>query len=65
MMEEGVEAETDRVRQLEAMVQKLKKENKDLLTKVDQPTSNDGGKESDDDIFSHHIDSDSVEEDEW
>ena len=69
MMEEGLDV--DRVRELEAMVQKLTKENKRLLTKADQPTNDNGndrtiGNDSDsDDVLCHHFDSDSVEEDEW
>ena len=53
----------ERLRELEAMVQKLKKENKRLLTKVDQPPSEDTNVI--DEEFQFEPYSSEAEEDEW
>ena len=62
---EEEELGTSRVKELEAMVQKLRNENKRLLTKVDTPAEeHSNGYHSEDDLIAMGNSSD-IEEDEW
>ncbi len=62
---EEEELGTSRVKELEAMVQQLRNENKRLLTKVDIPSEEQSnGYHSDDDLIAMDSTSD-IEEDEW